>query len=72
MLGSDGFDYADEWRGNGTAVLEFRSVVNGLDVHGVDMIAWDEAGRITSFTVMIRPLKALHAVVARMGAALTA
>lgn len=36
------------------------------------MIAWNADGRITEFTVMIRPLKALNAVVARMAAALAA
>jgi len=72
VLGGDGFRYTGEWRAEGSAVLEFRTEVDGLEVHGIDMIAWDAHGHITEFTVMIRPLKALNAVVARMAAALTA
>jgi hypothetical protein len=66
-----GLRYVDEWYGEGSAVLEFESVVDGLTVHGVDMLRWGEDGRLTSFTVMVRPMKGLHALVAAMGAELT-
>ncbi|WP_434388520.1 nuclear transport factor 2 family protein [Melittangium boletus] len=72
VLGGEDFRYTGEWRAEGSAVLEFRTRVDGLEVHGIDMITWDGTGRITEFTVMLRPLKALNAVVARMAAALTA
>jgi hypothetical protein len=39
-------------------------------VNGVDMIWWDGEGKITRFKVMVRPLKALNALVARMAAEL--
>jgi len=29
-------------------------------VNGVDMIQWNDAGKIVDFKVMIRPLKAVH------------
>ena len=29
-------------------------------MHGIDMIRWDDAGRISEFTVMVRPFKALQ------------
>ena len=58
--------YHDEWVREHDAVLRFTTEVDGLEVEGVDMITWDDDGRITQFTVMIRPLKALNAVVARM------
>lgn len=70
VLGTADFAYTGEWRAERSAVLEFRTRLGGLDVHGIDMIAWDEGGRITDFTVMVRPLKALHAVVEHMAAAL--
>lgn len=70
VLGNDAFRYTGEWRAARSAVLEFRTEVGGFEVHGIDMIGWDDDGRITEFTVMVRPLKALHAVVAAMGAAL--
>jgi ketosteroid isomerase-like protein len=70
VLGNDAFRYAGEWRAARSVVLEFRTEVGGFEVHGIDMIGWDDDGRITEFTVMVRPMKALHAVVAAMGAAL--
>jgi hypothetical protein len=59
--------YHDEWTRERDAVLRFTTVVDGLQVEGVDMITWDDEGQIVAFTVMIRPLKALNAIVARMG-----
>jgi hypothetical protein len=70
VLNSGAFRYLGEWRGERTAVLEFEAEVDGLVVNGVDMIWWDEAGRITRFKVMLRPFKALNAVIARMAAEL--
>lgn len=59
--------YHDEWTRERDAVLRFTTVVDDLQVEGVDMITWDDDGQIVAFTVMIRPLKALNAIVARMG-----
>ena len=53
------------------AVLEFQTEVGGLQVHGVDMLRWGDDGLLTSFTVMIRPVRGLEAVIAAMGAELT-
>lgn len=63
--------YVDEWCSDDSAVLEFTSVVDGMSVHGVDMLRWGPDGRLTSFTVMVRPMKGLQALVAAMGAELT-
>lgn len=62
--------YEREWLGEDSAVLQFRTEVGGLDVHGVDLITWDEDGLITDFTVMVRPAKALQVVIEHMGAEL--
>ena len=62
--------YEREWVGEDSAVLQFRSEVGGLDVHGVDVITWDDAGLIQDFTVMVRPAKALRVVIEHMGAEL--
>jgi hypothetical protein len=35
-------------------------------VNGVDMLRWDDAGRIVEFKVMVRPLKAIQTVHAKM------
>ena len=72
VLGGPSFRYVGEWRAERSAVLEFECVLEGgIQVNGVDMMEWDESGRITRFKVMIRPMKALNAVVAAMGAVLT-
>lgn len=63
--------YLDEWHGDGSAVLEFEAEVSGKVVHGVDMLRWGADGRLTSFTVMVRPAKGLEVVIAAMGAELT-
>ena len=52
--------YQHEWYDESSAVLEFTAELDGLTVHGIDMFRWDEAGRITEFTVMVRPFKALQ------------
>ena len=58
--------YHDEWVRERDAVLRFTTVVDGLQVEGVDIITWDDDGLIASFTVMVRPIKALQAVMAGM------
>lgn len=65
-----GLTYHREWYGDDSAVLEFTTTIDGLDVHGVDMITWDTEDKIVDFTVMARPLRGLQALVAAMGAEL--
>jgi hypothetical protein len=62
--------YEREWLAEHSAVLQFRTRVGDLDVSGVDIITWDDDGQIVDFTVMIRPVKALNAVIEHMGAEL--
>lgn len=62
--------YRREWLGEDSAVLEFTTEVGGRAVHGIDMITWDHDGLISDFTVMVRPMKGLQAVVDEMGAEL--
>lgn len=61
-----GLRYEDEWVGERDAVLRFTTEVDGLQVEGVDIIRWDGEGQIVDFTVMVRPFKALQAVMGRM------
>ncbi|QMW21679.1 nuclear transport factor 2 family protein [Sandaracinobacteroides saxicola] len=67
VLGGEGFRYVGEWFSDDGAVLEFESEVDGIKVNGVDMIRWDADGRIVHFKVMVRPLKAIQMVHAKMG-----
>ncbi len=59
--------YVDEWYAESSAVLEFEADVDGLFVHGVDMLRWNDAGLLTGFTVMVRPLRGLQQLITRMG-----
>lgn len=71
VLGDDTFRYVGEWQGEDSAVLEFAcEIAGGIQVNGVDVLRWNADGRIVEFKVMIRPLKALTAVVPLMAAAL--
>ncbi len=63
--------YQREWIAENSAVLEFTADLDGIAVHGVDMITWGEDGKVTEFTVMVRPVKGLHALIERMAAELT-
>lgn len=71
VLDSDAFLYTGEWRSERGAVLEFETDVDGLAINGIDIIGWGDDGRITSFKVMVRPVKALMKVIERMGAELS-
>lgn len=63
------FRYVREIYGERDAMLEFVTEIDGIVINGVDILAWNDAGLITDFKVMVRPLKAinlLHAQMARM------
>lgn len=69
VLNNDSFTYVNQWFGATSAVLEFQSECEGILIDGVDIISWNDAGRITDFKVMVRPLKAvnkLHELMGRM------
>lgn len=54
--------------GGKDVVLEFRARVGDRDVHGIDMIAFDDDGRIVAFEVMVRPMSGLQALGTEMAA----
>jgi hypothetical protein len=64
------FRYVREIGAEGAAdhVLEFRTMVSGVEVHGVDILHTDADGRIDELIVMVRPLSAANALAAAMGA----
>jgi hypothetical protein len=67
VLNNDSFRYEGEWRAERSAVLEFACEIDGIRINGVDMIWWNEAGLITRFKVMVRPLKAINMLHQKMG-----
>ncbi len=64
------FRYVREIVGATDAMLEFEVTIDGVQVNGVDLIKWNEAGRIVEFKVMLRPLKAINLIHQRMAAML--
>lgn len=66
------FRYVREIIGSHDAMLEFETEIDGIMVNGVDIIQWNDAGRIVEFKVMLRPLKAINLIHQRMGAMLQA
>jgi hypothetical protein len=72
VLLNETFRYVREVRGERDAVLEFQVELDGITVNGVDMIKWNDSGKITEFKVMLRPLKAVNLIHQKMGAMLAA
>ena len=66
------FRYVRELTGPRDAVLEFQVEIDGINVNGVDMIKWDDEGKIVEFKVLIRPLKAVNLIHQKMAAVLKA
>jgi len=48
------------------AFLEFSANIGDKNIKGIDLIRFDEAGLITEFEVMIRPMSALMALAEQM------
>lgn len=48
-------------------VLEFSANVSGKSLKGIDMIRFNEQGKIIDFEVMIRPMSGLTALAEQMG-----
>lgn len=69
---NDSFRYVRELKGERDAVLEFQVELDGIAVNGVDMLKWNDAGKVTEFKVMLRPLKAINLIHQKMGAMLAA
>lgn len=50
-----------------SVVLEFSARVGDRELKGIDMIRFDEAGKIVEFEVMVRPLSGMQALAGEMG-----
>ncbi len=69
---NESFRYVRELTGPRDAALEFQVEIDGISVNGIDMIKWDDEGKIVEFKVMIRPLKAINLIHQKMAAMLQA
>lgn len=64
------FGYIKEIVSGNHIVLEFESKIEGKYINGIDMMTFDDDGKITEFKVMIRPLQAINMMHAKMKAML--
>ncbi len=67
---NESFSYVREIAGDRDAVLEFEFEIDEICVNGVDLIKWDDEGKIIEFKVIIRPLKAINLIHQKMAAML--
>lgn len=69
VLANDSFRYVREIvdETENMAMLEFELELDGIQVNGVDIISWNDEGKIQDFKVMVRPLKAINKVWEEMG-----
>ena len=72
VLGGDDFRYLREIVDGDQAMLEFQTELDGIQINGVDIIRWNDEGKISDFKVMVRPLKAINKVWEKMAAMLAA
>jgi len=66
----DKFSYVREVVDGLDTILEFETFIDDIAVNGVDMIRWNEEGKIVDFKVMVRPLQAIHILQQKMSEAL--
>ena len=64
------FRYVRELVDGLDTILEFETYIDDTSVNGVDIIRWNEKGKIIDFKVMIRPLQAISALQKKMSEAL--
>ncbi len=72
VLGNDSFHYVRELVDGDEMMLEFVTELDGIAINGVDIIRFNDAGQITDFKVMVRPLKAINKVWEMMASQLAA
>jgi hypothetical protein len=65
-------EYVWQVREGDREVLCFRTLVDGREVEGVDLLRYDDRGLVAELVVMMRPLSGLTAVREAMGAKLAA
>ena len=72
VLGGEGFAYVRELVDGNHVLLEFTTELDGIHINGIDLIQFDDAGKIKDFKVMVRPMKAMNKLWELMAAQLQA
>jgi len=66
------FSYSDQVETAGTAILAFSARVGDRTLDGIDLLRFDDEGKVCELAVYVRPLSGLHALAEAMGRRLTA
>ena len=61
-LETSSFRYTKEVLDGNKAILEFETQIDGKYINGVDIITFNDEGKISEFKVMIRPLQAVNII----------
>jgi len=61
------FRYTDQTETDGTATLAFSARVGEKEVDGIDLLRFDEEGRIREMQVYVRPMSGVTALAEAMG-----
>lgn len=68
----ENFRYTRELFGENSCALEFAANIGATALEGVDIIEFDDAGKISDFKIMIRPANGLQTLGEEMGKRLAA
>lgn len=64
--------YLHQWHDEASAVLEFEADLGGTYVQGVDMLRWNDEGKLVAITVLVRPMRGMQRLLELMAAELSA
>ena len=64
------FKYIKEVVDENSALLEFELEMDGKYINGIDLITWNEEGKVKEIKVMVRPLQAVNLLHSKMQAML--
>ena len=62
VFNNKSFTYTKEIINENHATLEFELIINGIEINGIDLITWNEAGLIVELKVFIRPLQGVNVI----------
>ena len=60
------FRYVEQVETGDTATLMFEARVGERSIQGIDILRFDEQGRVRELIVMVRPMSGMHALAERM------
>ena len=66
LTNSGSFNYTKYILNENHAALEFETIIDGIEINGIDIISCDDESLITEFKVMIRSKKAIDKTQSQM------